>query len=385
MANANGSGNRSRPPSRARTPLQKVFYWGMVVGIWGLIVGVIVLIGLAWDLPNISNLDKVTRQPTISYLDRSGAVLAVRGSQYAPPVDLAKLPKYVPDAFVAIEDQHFYQHFGFNPWGILRSAIYNATHHGGPLRGGSTITQQLARNLFLSADQNMRRKGQELLIAVMLEAKYSKDEILALYMNRVYFGHGAYGIDAAATRYFNKPARELTLGEAAMLAGLVKGPSRYSPVSDQERARKRTELVLQTMLKNHKITQAQYDEVFRQKVMVSRTLASQNAQYFVDFLDAKVRSLVGEPTENMVVETTLDLPIEMAAENAIRQGVSRYAKSGVQQGALVALDGEGRIRAYVGGADYGESQYDRASLAQRQAGSSFKPFVYLTAMEQGRT
>jgi penicillin-binding protein 1A len=390
MANGQGPGWRFNGLGRGqpvnRTPLQKMLYWGTVTGVWGLIVIVIVFIGLAWDLPDTSNLNKVTRQPTISYLDRSGAVLAVRGSQYAPPVDLDLLPKYVPDAFIAIEDQHFYQHFGFNPWGIFRSAIYNVGHRGGPMRGGSTITQQLARNLFLSADQNYRRKGQELLIAMILEVKYSKKEILALYLNRIYFGHGAYGIDAAATRYFNKPAKDLTLGEAAMLAGLVKGPSRYSPVSDQDRAKKRTELVLSTMLKSKKITREQYDDVFRTPVMISRTLASQNAQYFVDFVDAKVRSLVGEPTENMVVETTLDLPIELAAETAIRQIVTRDSKArGVQQAALVALDGEGRIRAYVGGADYGESQYDRASLAQRQAGSSFKPFVYLTAMDQGRT
>ena len=368
-----------------RTPLQKVVYWGAVVAVWGLIFLVTILAVFAWDLPDTSKLNDVTRQPSISYLDRSGALLAVRGSQYAPPVDLDKLPKYVPDAFVAIEDQHFYWHPGFNPWGIIRSFGYNLTHDG-PQRGGSTITQQLARNLFLSADQNMRRKVQELILALWLEAKFTKEEILALYLNRVYFGAGAYGIEAAAQRYFNKTADKLTLGETALLAGLVKGPSRYSPVSDADRAARRATVVLNTMENTGKISEAEKQAAFAEPVRVSKVLANQNAQYFVDWVDSKVRSLVGEPTEDLVVETTIDLPIQMAAENAIRQVRSRDAKSwAARQTALVALDGDGRVRAYVGGADYGASQFDRASNAQRQAGSSFKPFVYLTAMEQGRT
>lgn len=385
MTNSSGGG-RARGSGKGpnkRTPLQQVFYWTAVAGVWGAIVVVIVLLGLAWDLPSISKLDKITRQPSVTYIDRTGAVLAVRGSQYAPGVDIDALPKYVPDAFVAIEDQQFYHHFGFNPWGIIRSGLHNLSHHGGPLQGGSTITQQLARNLFLSRDQNMRRKGQELLLSVELEIKYSKKQILGLYLSRMDFGHGAYGIDAAANRYFNKPPKDLSLGEAAMLAGLMKAPSRYGQVS--EKAEKRTSLVLDTMVKAHKITAQQRDEAFRQGVQVSRSISSQTAQYFVDYVDSKVRSLVGEPTENLIIETTLDLPMELAAENAVGQVVERDSKTrGVEQAALVALDGEGRIRAYVGGANYGDSQYDRASLAQRQAGSSFKPFVYLTAMEQGR-
>ncbi len=380
---ANGkSGSRPRTP---RTPLQAFVYWGAVLGVWALIFLVAFFAVFAVGLPDTSKLNDVKRQPSISYLDRSGAVVAVRGSQYAPPADLDKLPKYVPAAFVAIEDRWYYWHFGFNPWGIVRSQIYNSTHHGGPLRGGSTITQQLARNLFLTPNQNYRRKAQELILAVWLEAKYSKKEILALYLNRVNFGAGAYGIEAASQRYFNKSASQLTVGEAALLAGMMKGPSRYNPVASPERAAARATVVLNEMVRIHAITPQQRDEAIRTPVKVSATLASQRAQYFTDWIDDKVRSLVGEPTEDLVVETTLDLPIQAAAESALARGVAAAKGQGVQQGAIVAMDGEGRIRAYVGGVRYADSQFDRATMAQRQAGSAFKPFVYLTAMEQGRT
>jgi len=372
-------------PRARRTPLQALIYWTLVLGVWGLIFIVGFLAVFATDLPDTSKLYEVTRQPSISYVDRSGALLSVRGSQESPPVDIDQLPAYVPAAFVAIEDRQFYHHFGFNPWGMIRSEAYNLAHPGGPLRGGSTITQQLARNLFLTPEQSIRRKAQELILAVWLETKFSKKQILALYLNRVNFGGGAYGIEAASQRYFNKPAANLTLGEAALLAATMKGPSRYNPAANSDRAAKRATVVLNAMVSMGAITAAQRDAAFAQPVHVSATLASQRAQYFTDWLDAQVLALIGhEPTEDLVVDTTLDLPLQAAAESAVRAGVAAHANQGVQQGALVALDGEGRIRAYVGGASYADSQFDRATGAQRQAGSSFKPFVYLTAMDAGR-
>ncbi len=380
------SGPGERRPARARrTPAQAFFYWTAVLGVWGVIFLVAFFAVFAVDLPDTSKLYDVKRQPSISYLDRSGALVAVRGSQYAPPVDLDKLPPHVPKAFIAIEDRWFYWHPGFNPWGIIRSQIYNLQRKEGPLRGGSTITQQLARNLFLTPNQNYRRKIQELILAMWLEARFSKKEILALYLNRVYFGAGAYGIEAAAQRYFGKAASELTIGESALLAGLMKGPSRYSPVASTERAERRATIVLNEMVRTGAITAAERDLAIKTPVRVNPTLASQRAQYFTDWVDDQVRSLVGEPTEDLVVETTLDLPIQTAAEQALRRGVAAAKSQGVEQGALVAIDGEGRIRAYVGGASYTESQFDRATMARRQAGSAFKPFVYLTAMENGRT
>ncbi|MDE2355196.1 MAG: PBP1A family penicillin-binding protein [Alphaproteobacteria bacterium] len=370
---------------RGRTFVGALVYWTAILGIWAVIAGVIVVAIEARDLPDTSKLYAIKRQPSISYLDRSGGLIAVRGSQYSPPVDLSTLPPYVPAAFVAIEDKQFYHHFGFNPWGMLRSAAFNFSHPGGPLRGGSTITQQLARNLFLNPAQTYHRKIQELILAVWLEAHFSKAQILALYLNRVNFGGGAYGIEAAAQRYFNKPAAQLSIGEAALLAATMKGPSRYNPAANSARAAKRATLVINDMYEMGAITAAQRDQAFAQPVHVSTRLADQRAQYFVDWLDGQVRARLGEPTEDLVVETTLDLPIQALAEQAIGEGVQAHAAQGVQQGVLIGLDGDGRIRAYVGGADYAESQYDRGAVPERQAGSAFKPFVYLTAMVQGHT
>ncbi|MDB5448935.1 MAG: hypothetical protein JWQ52_63, partial [Phenylobacterium sp.] len=389
MANAQSSGpggRDPRTPRAARSPLQAILYWAMVLGVWALIFVVAFFAVFAVDLPDTSKLYDVKRQPSVSYLDRSGGLVAVRGSQYAPPVNLDKLPPYVPKAFIAIEDRWYYWHFGFNPWGIVRSQLYNLTHHGqGPLRGGSTITQQLARNLFLTPNQTYRRKAQELILAVWLEARFSKKQILELYLNRVYFGAGAYGIEAASQRYFNKPASQLTLGEAAILAGMMKGPSRYSPVAASDRASRRATMVLDEMVRIHAISPEQRAEAFVNPVRVNPVLANQRAQYFTDWVDDQVRQLVGEPTEDLVVETTLDLPLQASAEQAVQGGVAAAKPQGVQQGALVSLDGEGRVRAYVGGTNYLQSQFDRATMARRQAGSAFKPFVYLTAMEAGRT
>jgi penicillin-binding protein 1A len=360
-------------------------YWTVVLGVWALIAFGVFLAVFARNLPDTSNLMEVKHQPSITFLDRSGAVIAVRGSQISPPVDIDSLPKWVPAAFVAIEDKQFYHHFGVNPWGVLRSGVYNLTHHGGNLRGGSTITQQLARNLFLTPDQTLQRKGQELVLALWLETHFSKKQILSLYLNRVNFGGGATGIEAASQRYFNKPAQNLTVGEAALLAATMKGPSRYNPAANSDRAAKRATLVLNAMVETGAISRTQRDEAFAHPVHVSATLASQHAQYFVDWLDAQIRRQLGEPTEDLIVETTLDLPLQLQAEQAVRQGVQAGAPLGVGQGALVALDGSGRIRAFVGGSNYADSQYDRAAESRRQAGSAFKPFVYLAAMEAGHT
>jgi penicillin-binding protein 1A len=385
MANAGQGGRQPRPPREKRSPLQALIYWVLVLGVWALIFLVAFFAVFAVDLPDTSSLYDVKRQPSVSYLDRSGALVAVRGSQYAPPVDLDRLPEHVPEAFIAIEDRWYYWHIGFNPWGIARSQLYNMKRESGPLRGGSTITQQLARNLFLTPSQNYRRKAQELILAVWLEARFSKKQILELYLNRVYFGAGAYGIEAASQRYFGKPAERLTLGEAALLAGMMKGPSRYSPVSATDRAARRATIVLDKMVEAKFITPEEREGAFQTKVRVNPVLANQRAQYFTDWVDDQVRSLVGEPTEDLVVETTLDLPLQAAAEQAVQRGVTAAKGQGVEQGALVSIDGEGRVRAYVGGTNYLQTQFDRATMARRQAGSAFKPFVYLTATEAGRT
>ena len=379
-----GNRNANGAPKGPRTRLQQVVYWGSVLAVWGVIFLVVFFAVFARGLPDTSSLYNVDRQPSITYLDRNGALIATRGTQQAPPADLDALPDYVPAAFIAIEDRRFWWHPGFDPIGMSRAMVSNM-RAGRIVQGGSTLTQQLAKNLFLTPDQNMRRKVQELMLAVWLEMKFSKKEILALYLNRVYFGAGAYGIEAASQRYFDKPAKNLTVGEAALLAGLLKAPSRYSPVSESERAATRATVVLNQMQETGVITAAQREQAVLEPVRVSRTLATQHAQYFIDWLDKEIRGLVGEPTEDMVVETTLDLTIQTAAERAVNRILERDASKGVQQAALVALDGDGRVRAMIGGKSYADSQFNRAVDARRQAGSSWKPFVYLAAVEAGYT
>ncbi|CAN5292476.1 penicillin-binding protein 1A [soil metagenome] len=380
-AGGGSGGGAARPP---RTRLQQVIYWGSVLAVWGVIFLVVFFAVFARGLPDTSTLYNTSRQPSITYLDRNGALIATRGTQQAPPADLDSLPDYVPAAFIAIEDRRFYWHPGFDPIGMSRAMVRNM-RAGRVVQGGSTLTQQLAKNLFLTPDQNLRRKVQELMLAVWLELKFSKKEILALYPNRVYFGAGAYGIEAASQRYFDKPAKDLTVGEAALLAGLLKAPSRYSPVSESERAATRATVVLDQMEETGVITAAQRAQAVLEPVRVSRTLATQHAQYFIDWLDKEIRGLVGEPTEDMIVETTLDLTIQTSAERAVNRILERDASKGVEQAALVALDGDGRVRAMIGGASYADSQFNRAVDARRQAGSSWKPFVYLAAMEAGYT
>ncbi|HZC16998.1 MAG TPA: PBP1A family penicillin-binding protein [Caulobacteraceae bacterium] len=308
----------------------------------------------------------------------------MRGGKYAPPVDLARLPAYVPAAFVAIEDRRFYSHPGFDAMGMARALVADLGQ-GRAAQGASTITQQLARNLFLTSDRTVQRKGVELIYAVELEQKYSKSQILGLYLSRVYFGAGAYGIDAAAQRYFDKPAARLTIREAAMLAALMKSPTDYNPIEQPDKSAERTRLVLDAMVETGAITAAQRARAEAQTPKVWKLPANGPARYFVDWLEPWTEAQVRGARQDVVVETTLDLPTEEAAGQAASATAARFARAGANQAALVALDGQGRIRAMVGGVDYDASPYNRAIDAHRQAGSSWKPFVYLAAMEAGQT
>ncbi len=334
--------------------------------------------------PQIPSLPPIERQPQVTYVDRSGAVIGVRGGRFAPPVDVDRLPPYVPAAFVAIEDRRFYSHEGVDPIGMAR-ALMSDLASGGARQGASTITQQLARNLFLSDARTMERKATEIVYAVELEQAYSKKQILGLYLSRVYFGSGAYGLEAAARRYFDRPAARLTLRQAAMLAALMKSPTDYDPITEPDRSAERTRLVLDAMVETGAITDAQRARALEEKPRVWKTARDAGAQYFVDWVDDQTRRIFPKITQDLVVETTLDLPSEAAAAEAAAAVAERFRARGVQQAALVALDQNGRVRALVGGVDYQAAPYDRAVSAMRQPGSSWKPFVYLAALEAGRT
>jgi penicillin-binding protein 1A len=334
--------------------------------------------------PELPKLPDIKRDPQVTYVDRSGAVLGVRGGKYAPPVNLASIPAYVPAAFVAIEDRRFYEHQGVDALGIARALVADAIK-GRAAQGASTITQQLARNLFLTNDRNLERKATEALYAIQLERTYSKQQILGLYLSRANFGKGAWGLEEAAQRYFDKPARALTIREAAMLAAIMKAPSNYNPVDAPEKSEERTRLVLDAMVETGAITSAQRSKALSEKPKVWKSAPAAPAQYFLDWIDGETHRLIGNPKQDLVVETTLDLPSEEAAADQAKAVVASFAKQKVEQTALVTLDAQGRVRAMIGGVDYDKSPFNRAVDAHRQAGSSWKPFVYLTAMEAGLT
>ena len=342
-------------------------------------IGIVAAAGLSLDIPK---LPPIVRDPQTTFVDRAGAVIGVRGGRYAPPVDVAKLPPYVPAAFVAIEDRRFYEHQGFDLTSIAR-AVVTDIGAGRAAQGASTIPQQLAKNLFLTTDKTLERKGVELIYAVELEQTYSKPQILGLYLSRVYFGAGAYGIEAAAQRFFNVPAEKLTLREAAMLAALMKSPVEFSPIEHPAASAERAKLVLDAMIQTSAITAAQRAKALASSPKVYKSAPGAASQYFVDWVDVTFKGM-GPPHTDLVVETTLDARDEAAAAASASETLARYEGAGVQQAALVSLDPQGRVRALVGGADYAASAYNRAVEAHRQAGSSWKPFVYLTALETGQ-
>jgi len=349
-----------------------------------LIVGFFVVI--TWDLPSTDDLWEARNGQSITFLDRNGNVILREGAQNAPPVDLASLPPYVEQAFIAIEDRRFYDHFGIDVGGMMRAAAENV-RSGRVVQGGSTITQQLAKNLFLTNERSWRRKAQEIAMAIWLESRFTKEEILALYLSRVYFGAGAYGIEAAAERYFDRPARELTLLQAAMLAGLVKAPSRLNPArQDIGAARDRAEVVLNEMVALGFISDTERQAALQDELIVSRRNPAGVLGYFRDWIDPLLNDVIGTQRDDFIVETTLDIASQRAGAAAVEEVLAEQGEERrVGQAALLAMDDEGGVRAMVGGRDYDVSQFNRTTQAHRQPGSSFKFFIYLAAMENGLT
>jgi len=382
---ASRGGAKRRAKSRGRFGIGRLFYWGAVLGLWAAIavVGVIVWVGA--HLPAIQSLEIPKRPPTIQLVGLDGSVLAQRGEMAGANVSLKDLPPYLPKAFIAIEDRRFYSHYGVDPIGIARAAVTNVLHRG-VSQGGSTLTQQLAKNLFLTQERTMARKLQEVELALWLERKHSKSEILELYLNRVYFGSGAYGVEAAAQRYFGKSAKNVTIAEAAMLAGLVKSPSRLAPNRNPEGAEARAQIVLAAMADAKFITDAQAQASIGHPSYNVKPAGAGTINYVADWIGEVLDDLVGQIDQNIVVETTIDPKLQSVAEaSIIDELAAKSVKFNVTQGALVAMTPDGAVRAMVGGRNYAESQYNRAVTAKRQPGSAFKPFVYLTAIEAGLT
>src|SRR5262245_37579074 len=370
---------------RLRLRLGRVVYWGCVLGLWGAIGAVGAVVWFAAHLPPIQSLEVPKRPPAIQILGLNGRTLATRGEMGGAALALKELPAYLPRAFIAIEDRRFYQHHGVDPVGIGRAVVANVLRRN-VSQGGSTLTQQLAKNLFLTQARTLDRKIQELVLALWLEHKFTKAEILELYLNRVYFGAGAYGVEAAAQRYFGKSAQKVTLAEAAMLAGLVKSPSRLSPARNPGGAERRAHVVLMAMVEAGFLTDKQAKSAIAQEPRILKPAAAAAANYIADWVMDVLHDLIGNVEQDIVVETTIEPTLQATAEKALVDELAqRGDKLNVGQGALIAMSPDGAVRALVGGRSYGDSQFNRAIAAKRQPGSAFKPFVYLAALERGLT
>ena len=353
--------------------------------LWGIIAAGGSLVFVAATLPPIQSLEVPKRPPTVEIVGIDGHPLVSRGEMSGIDVPIKELPAYLPKAFIAIEDRRFYDHFGVDPVGLLRATMANLLRRH-VAQGGSTITQQLAKNLFLTQDRTVWRKLQELVLALWLERKLTKPEILELYLNRVYFGSGAYGVEAAAQRYFGKPAAQLKVAEAALLAGLVKSPSRLAPSRNPFGAERRAQAVLTAMAELGFISEAVAKAALAQPAHAVKSASAGSVNYVADWIMDVLDDLVGRVDKDLIVETSIDPVLQAAAESALTDVLTlKGPRLDVSQGAVVAVTPEGAVRALVGGRSYGESQYNRAVAARRQPGSAFKPFVYLTALERGLT
>ena len=368
-----------------RSLLGRLIYWSLVLGLWVAIGGVGTVAYVGAHLPPIQSLEIPKRPPSIQILDVQGRTLATRGDMAGEILALKELPSYVPKAFVAIEDRRFYQHYGIDPYGIGRAALANILRRG-VAQGGSTITQQLAKNLFLTQERTVTRKLQEVLLALWLERKFSKTQILELYLNRVYFGAGAYGIEQASLRYFGKSARQLTIAESAMLAGLVRSPSRLAPTRNFDAAEQRAKIVLAAMTDLGFISAVNEKTALARPPRIVAQPGNGSVNYVADWIMDVLNDVLGHVGEDIVVATTIDGGLQARAEKALIDELAQKGdKSGVSQGALVAMTPDGAVRAMIGGRNYAESQFNRAVAAKRQPGSAFKAFVYLTALEHGLT
>ena len=365
-------------PTAPRRPLITALWvslYGALAAILALVVAVAVAVA---SLPEYSELrSRSDLGQMIRVRAANGSVLVSLGPSFGQWLRYDEIPPAMRAAMIAVEDKRFRGHIGVDPVGVARS-IKVRFEVGRWTQGGSTITQQLARNIFLTNSRTFGRKVKEAVLALAIERKFSKDQILELYLNRVYFGGGAYGIDAASRRFYGHSARELSLGEATIIAGLVKAPSNYSPTADAEAARSRSGVVLKSMVDNGFISAAAAASVDPARIRLEPTVKQNSVRYFTDWALPQLDTLIDETSEPIDVFTTLDPGMQAAADRAIRANTPTGA-----QGALVALDRDGAVRAMVGGRDYVDSLYNRATQAERQPGSAFKLFVYLAALEAG--
>jgi penicillin-binding protein 1A len=386
-------GGGKKPPTQRRRRLSikwVIFRLFLTMAIWVMCLGGMGVLWFSYDLPDISRLQATARRPSVTIMTQDGSIIGTYGDLYEDMIRVQELSPYIPQALMAIEDRRFYSHFGVDIIGLVRAA-YTNYRADRVVQGGSTITQQLAKNFLMTQglyshnDRSLRRKIQEAIMAVWLEWHFSKDQIMTIYLNRVYFGSGTYGVDAAAHKYFKKSARQISVYEAAVIAGLLKAPSRYSPTAHPERSRARAKVVLDQMQEAGYIRSA--DEAFRQGDTAYQADTSSRGngyQFFADWVYDSISNYVTIANKDLVVITTLDLSMQKKAEDATLNLLEDMGKElKTSEIAMVAMTPNGAVRAMVGGKSYRGSQFNRVTQALRQAGSAWKPFVYLAALEYG--
>ena len=382
------------PAKKSRRPVLWLIKWSLVLAIWGVVIGGVVLAWFAWNLPSTDGLEPTaaqTRRPAVVLLDANGGHLASYGDLYGRRLGVREIPPHLIQAVVAIEDRRFFEHSGVDVRGLLR-AVYVNVRNRRLVQGGSTLTQQLAKNLFLTPERTIERKVKELLLALWLERRFEKEDLLSIYLNRVYLGAGTYGVEAASQRYFGVSARDIDVYQAALLAGLLRAPSRLNPAHDPAAARQRTNVVLNAMTEAGFVTAAEARDL-RQRAAISRlqsadaqakagsdTGSGDNRRYFGDWVLGRAAGIAGRNGGDLQVETTIGPRLQTIASQVVGK-----AETGSAQIALVAMTPRGEVCAMVGGRNYAKSQYNRATQALRQPGSAFKPIVYLPALEAGMT
>ena len=380
---------RAKKEANGGKPRSRLWVWVsniLALGVWAAVAAGVVLVYLALNLPPI-DANALTRRPNIVIQDSAGAELGSFGDNYGDTVALTDLPKHLPAAVVAVEDRRFYDHFGIDLRGLARAMLTNIQAKG-VVQGGSTITQQVAKNLFLTPERTITRKLREMMLALWLERNFTKDEILTIYLNRVYLGAGTYGVEAASQRYFGRSAKDVGIYQSAVLAGVVKAPSRYNPTNNTDLAKQRAEIVLKTMVETGALSETQAKGARQNATLILKNAAATKntlrARFFSDGVLSQIESFVGTVDRDLVVRTTLRAPIQAAAEAALARQleISGLAQN-IGEGAVLSLSPDGAVRAMVGGRDYADSQFNRVTQALRQPGSAFKPFVYLAALDAG--
>ncbi len=355
---------------------------GAMVGYLGGMTALGIVAMAGWDLPSVESLSTPNRPVSIQFVDRLGRDIMVRGAHAEHFVAYEDMPDHLVAAILATEDRRFFHHTGVDPIGLARALQVNWTE-GRYVQGGSTLSQQLVKNVFLTPERAIKRKVQEAMLSVWLEQKFSKSEILEKYINRVYFGSGTWGVEAAAQTYFQRGTSDLTLPESALLVGLLKAPSRLNPVSNPDRAGDRTAVVLRAMEDAGYIDRSVRRQALLQPVSIRPPKRRSSVNYFIDWIWSDIEDAIGVPGRDIVVQTTLDAAAQAAADAAIAAHLD--PESGARQAAVLMIDGRGGVRTMVGGTRYDDSEFNRVTQASRQPGSAFKAFVYLAAFESGKT